>query len=131
MMACKYLQYNDGVQIMAYYSDPTHLFPLYVTDEGNYAVFPRDSLPTCSGNSANLNDIKEITFSLLSVLDTDYATLPAYASGVDVMTKAKNFTISSTISTNPDNTIRKTFQVSFLANSQILDVANESEYNPD
>lgn len=116
---------------MAYYSDPVNLFPLYVTDENNYAVFPKDSLPTCSGNPANLNDIKEVLFSMLSVLDDDYATLPAYASGVNVQTKAKNFTISSSLSTNPDNTMRKTFNVSFLANTQILDVADESEYNPD
>ena len=116
---------------MAYYSNPVNLFPLYTTDEGNYAVFPINSLPTCSGSPANLNDIKEIVFSMLSVLDNDYTALPAYASGVLVQTKAKNFTISSSISTNPDNTMRKTFNVSFLANTQILDVADESEFNPD
>lgn len=130
-MVCKYLQNNDGVQIMAYYADPTNLFTGYVTDEGGFAVFPVSSLPTCSGNPANLTDIKEILFSMLSVVDDDYAVLPAYASGVNTQTKSRNFTISSTISTNPDNTIRKTFNVSFLANSQILDVADEPEYNPD
>ncbi len=116
---------------MAYYSDPTNLFTGYVTDEGGFAVFPVSSLPTCSGNPANLTDIKEILFSMLSVIDDDYAALPVYASGVNTQTKAKNFTISSTINTNPDNTTRKTFNVSFIANTQILDVSDEPEYNPD
>jgi hypothetical protein len=115
---------------MAYYSDPTYLFPGYTSDEGNYAVFPRDLLPTCSGNSANLNDIKEILFSLLTVVENDYVTLPAYSSGVYVQTKAKNFNISSTTTTG-ENTARKVFTVSFTANAQILDVADENEFNPD
>jgi hypothetical protein len=115
---------------MAYYSDPVNLFPGYTSDEGNYAVFPRNSLPTCSGNSANLNDIKEVLFSMLTVVDNDYAALPAYASGVLVQTKAKNFTISSNTNTG-EFSVKKTFTVSFTANSQILDVVNESEFNPD
>ena len=115
---------------MAYNSDPTNLFSGYATDEGGFAVFPVSSLPTCSGNPANLTDIKEILFSMLSVIDSDYSALPAYSANVNTSTKAKNFTISSNTNTG-EFSVRKTFTVSFTANSQILDVADEPEYNPD
>jgi len=116
---------------MAYYSDPSHLFSGYSTDEGNYASFTLASLPSCSGDGNRLNDIKEVLFSLLTVIDDDYAALPAYASGVDVSTKAKNFNISSQLRGTSSNTTVKTFTISFTANSPLTDVADEPEYNPD
>jgi len=116
---------------MAYYSDPTHLFPGYGTDENNYAVFPASELPSCSGNPNNLNDIKEILFSLLTVVEGDYSTLPDYASGVNVQTKATHFNISSTVTGATGNTARKTFTVSFTVNAPAVSVADENEYNPD
>ena len=116
---------------MAYYSNPTNLFPGYATDEGNYAVFPVSQLPSCSGNPSNLNDIKEILFSLLSVVDNDYANLPAYASGVNVMTKANNFSITSSVGAATGNTIRKTFTVGFNVVAAPTSVVDENEFNPD
>jgi len=116
---------------MAYYSDPAHLFTGYSTDEGAYAAFPVDYLPTCSGDPNRLNDIKEVLFSLLSVVEADYVGLPAYASGVDVQTKAKNFSISSQLNATGGETMQKTFVVTFVANAPLQDVADESEYNPD
>jgi hypothetical protein len=116
---------------MAYYSNPTNLFPGYGTDEGNYAVFPVSQLPSCSGNPNNLNDIKEILFSLLSVVDNDYANLPAYASGVNVRTKANNFSITSSVGAATGNTVRKVFTVGFTVNAAPTSVADENEFNPD
>jgi len=116
---------------MAYYSDPANLFPGYTTNEGADACFPTEYLPTCSGDSNNLNDIKEILFSLLSVIDNDYASLPAYSSGVGVSTKAKNFSINSQLTATGGETTQKTFTVSFITNSPITDVVDEPEYNPD
>jgi hypothetical protein len=116
---------------MAYYSDPAHLFPGYATDEGTYAAFPAITLPTCSGNPSNINDIKEVLFSLLSVIEDDYAALPAYSSGVFVQTKAKNFSISSQLNSTGGSTMQKIFIVTFVANAPLQDVADENEYNPD
>jgi hypothetical protein len=116
---------------MAYYSNPTNLFPGYATDEGGYAVFPVSQLPSCSGNPANLQDIKEILFSLLSVVENDYANLPAYASGVNVMTKANNFSITSSVGAATGNTVRKTFTVGFNVVAAPTSVVDENEYNPD
>ena len=116
---------------MAYYSDPTHLFPGYGTDENNYAVFPASGLPSCNANPNNLNDIKEILFSLLTVVDDDYSSLPAYASGVNVMTKATNFSINSSVTNATNGTMKKTFNVIFTVNAPAVSVANENEYNPD
>lgn len=116
---------------MAYHADPSNLFTGYSTDEGGFAAFPIDYLPSCSGNSNNLNDIKEILFSLLTVVDEDYNSLPPYASGVDVQTQARNFTISSQLRGLSNNTTVKTFSVSFTANSPLTDVADEPAYNPD
>ncbi|NBO99276.1 MAG: hypothetical protein EBU90_03995 [Proteobacteria bacterium] len=116
---------------MAYYADPVNLFPAYSTDTNTAAIFPVETLPSCSGNVNNLQDIKEVLFSLLTVVDDDYASLPAYSSGVNVQTKATNFSISSTI-TNPSNgTVKKTFTVSFTANAPAVSVADENAYNPD
>lgn len=116
---------------MAYYSDPNNLFPGYTTNEDASAVFPAIQLPTCSGVAGNLQDIKEILYSMLTVIADDYASLPAYASGVDVQTQAKNFSITSRLSSGSNATKIKNFVVSFTVNSPLTDVADENEYNPD
>jgi hypothetical protein len=118
---------------MAYYSDPNNLFPGYTTNEDASAVFPAVQLPTCSGvaASANLQDIKEILYSMLTVIADDYASLPAYASGVDVQTQAKNFSITSGLAAGSNATTIKNFVVSFTVNSPLTDVTDENEYNPD
>lgn len=116
---------------MAYYADPTNLFTGYATSGDVAAIFPVETLPSCSGNAGNLQDIKEVLFSLLSVVDEDYASLPAYSSGVNVQTKATNFSISSTISNPSNNTVRKTFTVTFVANAPTTSVVDENAFNPD
>ena len=116
---------------MAYYSNPANLFPGYGTDEGGYAVFPVSQLPSCSGNPNNLNDIKEVLFSLLTVVDNDYANLPVYNSGVNVMTRANNFSINSSVGAANGNTIRKTFTVGFTVIAPPTSVVDENEFNPD
>jgi len=119
---------------MAYDADARHLFPGYTTGEGTeIAAFLADDLPTCSGDfETNVDDIKEVLYSLLSVVAEDYAQLPAYSSGVDVRTKATNFNITSQLSsTGGGPTVRQTFQVSFIMNSPVQDVADEAAYNPD
>jgi hypothetical protein len=116
---------------MAYDANPTGIFPGYSTNEGGSAVFDVNTLPTCSGTPNNLNDLKEILYSLLEVTASDYATLPAYESGVDVRTKAKNFSISSSVSPGAGEQVTKRFTVNFTMNSPIVDVADEPEYNPD
>jgi hypothetical protein len=116
---------------MAYYSNPVNLFPGYTTDTGTNAVFPIEQLPSCSGSPSNLNDIKEVLFSLLSVVENDYANLPAYASGVNVMTKANNFSITSSVGSAAGNTVRKTFTVGFTVVAAPTSVVDENEYNPD
>ena len=116
---------------MAYYSDPNNLFPGYTTNEDASAVFPAIQLPTCSGVAGNLQDIKEILYSMLTVIADDYASLPAYASGVNVQTQAKNFSITSGLAAGSNATTIKNFVVSFTVNSPLTDVADENEYNPD
>ena len=117
---------------MAYQADPTYLFPGYGTDEGNYAVFPVSQLPSCSGNPNNLNDIKEILFSLLSVVDDNYANLPVYSSGVGgAVTKANNFAITSSVGAANGNTVRKTFTVGFTVLAAPTSVVDEPNHNPD
>jgi hypothetical protein len=117
---------------MAYDSNPSYLFPGYNTNEGADACFPTDYLPTCSGDPTNLNDIKEVLYSLLSVVAEDYEALPAYSASVETRTRATNFSITSQLSsTGGGPTVRQTFQVSFIMNSPVQDVADEAEYNPD
>lgn len=116
---------------MAYYADPSNLFTGYATSGNVAAIFPVESLPSCSGTASNLDDIKEILFSMLTVIDEDYATLPAYSSGVNLQTKATNFNISSSVTNPVGGTVRKTFNVSFTVNAPAVSVADENEYNPD
>lgn len=116
---------------MAYYADPVNLFTGYATSGNVAAIFPVETLPSCSGNSSNLSDIKEILFSLLSVVEDDYVSLPAYSSGVNTMTKATNFAISSTVTNSTGNTAKKTFTVSFTVNAPAVSVLDENAYNPD
>jgi hypothetical protein len=116
---------------MAYHADPSHLFTGYATSGDVAAIFPVETLPSCSGSASNLGDIKEVLFSLLSVVEDDYSTLPAYASGVNVQTKATHFNISSTVTGATGNTARKTFTVSFTVNAPAVSVTNENAYNPD
>lgn len=116
---------------MAYYADPSHLFTGYVTSGDVAAIFPVETLPSCSGNPSNLGDIKEILFSLLSVLDDDYAGLAAYSSGLYVQTKATNFAISSTVTNSTGSTAKKTFTVSFNVNAPAVSVTDENAFTPD
>lgn len=116
---------------MAYYANPNHLFTGYATSGNVAAIFPVETLPSCSGSASNLGDIKEVLFSLLSVVEDDYSTLPAYASGVNVMTKATNFSINSSVANATNGTMKKTFNVIFTVNAPAVSVVNENEYNPD
>ena len=117
-----------GVIKMAYSANPTYIFPAYTTDTNTAAVFDVTSLPSCSGNPTNLNDIKEVLFSILSVVENDYADLPAYASGVAQRTKANNFSITSSVGAATGNTIRKTFTVGFNVIAPPTSVLDEPHY---
>ena len=120
-----------GVIKMAYSANPAQIFTAYTTDTDTAAVFDVASLPSCSGNPSNLQDIKEVLFSILSVVEADYSSLPAYSSGVALRTKANNFSITSSVGAANGDTVRKTFTVGFTVVAPPTSVLDEPNYTGD